>query len=206
VKPSPIELPISTAPLQERERADARRNRERILCAAARLVDERGIDAVSMDDVAAEAGVGKGTLYRRFGDRWSMLRALIEEPERDFQEAVIRGDPPLGPGAPPIERLHAFGAGLLQLLERHARFIRGTEGIPSGRYVHPVYSFYRLHVGMLLRAILGEGTRTEYLVDALLAPLAAEPFLYQRDILGMSLQDMTDGWDALADAVVSTRD
>jgi AcrR family transcriptional regulator len=206
VKPSPIELPISTAPLQERERADARRNRERILCAAARLVDERGIDAVSMDDVAAEAGVGKGTLYRRFGDRWSMLRALIEEPERDFQEAVIRGEPPLGPGAPPIERLHAFGAGLLQLLERHARFIRGTEGIPSGRYVHPVYSFYRLHVGMLLREILGEGTRTEYLVDALLAPLAAEPFLYQRDILGMSLQDMTDGWHALADAVVSTSD
>ena len=204
MKPSPIELPISTAPLHERERADARRNRERILCAAARLVDERGIDAVSMDDVAAEAGVGKGTLYRRFGDRWSMLRALIEEPERDFQEAVIRGEPPLGPGAPPVERLHAFGAGLLQLLERHARFIRGTEGIPSGRYLHPVYSFYRLHVGMLLREILGDGTRTEYLIDALLAPLAAEPFLYQREILGMSLEEMTDGWHALADAVVST--
>ena len=39
-----------------------------------------------MDDVAAEAGVGKGTLYRRFGDRSSLLRALIDEPERDFQE------------------------------------------------------------------------------------------------------------------------
>jgi AcrR family transcriptional regulator len=204
VKSSPIELPISTAPLQERERADARRNRERILCAAARLVDERGMDRVSMDDVAAEAGVGKGTLYRRFGDRWSLLRALIEEPERDFQEAVIRGEPPLGPGAPPIERLHGFGAGLLQLLERHARFIRGTEGVPSGRYTHPVYSFYRLHVGMLLREILGDGARTEYLIDALLAPLAAEPFLYQREILGMTLQEMTDGWHALADAVVSS--
>jgi AcrR family transcriptional regulator len=205
VKPSPIQLPLSTAPLQERERADARRNRERILCAAARLVDERGIDGVSMDDVAAEAGVGKGTLYRRFGDRWSMLRALIEEPERDFQEAVIRGEPPLGPGAPPVERLHAFGEGLLELLERHARFIRGTEGVPSGRYNHPVYAFYRLHVGMLVREILGEGTRTEYLVEALLAPLAAEPFLFQRELLGMSLQEMIDGWHALADAVIGAR-
>jgi AcrR family transcriptional regulator len=204
VESSPFELPISTAPLHERERADARRNRERILCAAARLVDERGIDGVSMDDVAAEAGVGKGTLYRRFGDRWSLLRALIEEPERAFQDAVIRGEPPLGPGAPPVERLHAFGAGLLQLLEMHARFIRGTEGVHAGRYVHPVYALYRTHVGMLLRAILGESTRTEYLVDALLAPLAAEPFLFQREVLGMSLEQMTDGWHALADGVIAT--
>jgi AcrR family transcriptional regulator len=199
-----FELPISAAPLQQRERADARRNRERILCAAARLVDARGIDGVSMDDVAAEAGVGKGTLYRRFGDRWSLLRALIEEPERDFQEAVIRGEPPLGPGAPAVERLQAFGAGLLALLERHARFILAGDSVPTGRYRHPVYAFYRMHVAMLLREILGASTRTEYLVDSLLAPLAPEPFIYQREILGMSLEEMTEGWQALAGAVVST--
>jgi AcrR family transcriptional regulator len=202
VEPSP--LPISTAPLEQRERADARRNRERILCAVARLVDERGIDGVSMDDVAAEAGVGKGTLYRRFGDRWSLLRALIEEPEREFQEELIRGEPPLGPGAPPVERLRAFGAGLLELLERHARFILAGDNVPTGRYRHPVYAFYRTHMAMLLREILGEGTRTEYLVDALLAPLAPEPFLYQREILGLSLEEMTEGWQALVDAVVAT--
>jgi AcrR family transcriptional regulator len=205
VESSPFELPMSTAPLPQRERADARRNRERILCAVARLVDERGIDGVSMDDVAAEAGVGKGTLYRRFGDRWSLLRALIEEPERDFQDAVIRGEPPLGPGAPPVERLHAFGAGLLQLLEVHARFILAGDNVPTGRYRHPVYAFYRMHVAMLLREVLGEGTRTEYLVDSLLAPLAPEPFIYQREILGMSLEEMTEGWQALADAVTSAR-
>jgi AcrR family transcriptional regulator len=196
---------MSTATLPERERADARRNRERILCAAARLVDERGIDGVSMDDVAAEAGVGKGTLYRRFGDRSSLLRALIEEPERDFQDAVIRGEPPLGPGAPPVERLHAFGAGLIQLLETHAWFLRDGKGVPSGRYLHPVYVFYRTHVALLLNEILGESARTDYLVDCLLAPLAAEPFLYQREIRGMSLEEMTEGWQALADAVTSGR-
>jgi AcrR family transcriptional regulator len=205
VEPIPFELPISTAPLEQRERADARRNRERILCAVARLVDERGIDGISMDDVAAEAGVGKGTLYRRFGDRWSLLRALIEEPERDFQESVIRGEPPLGPGAPAVDRLRAFGAGLLALLERHARFILAGDNVPTGRYRHPVYSFYRMHMAMLLREILGEGPGTEYLVDALLAPLAPEPFLYQREILGMSLDEMTEGWQALADAVTSDR-
>jgi AcrR family transcriptional regulator len=204
VEPSPFELPITAGPIEHRERADARRNRERILCALGRLVDERGIDGVSMDDVAAEAGVGKGTLYRRFGDRWSLLRALIEEPEREFQDAVIRGEPPLGPGAPPAERLRAFGAGLLALLEHHVRFVLAGDKVTTGRMRHPVYAFHRTHTAFLLREILGEGTRTEYLVDALLAPLAPELFIYQREVLGMSLEEMTEGWQALADAVVRT--
>jgi AcrR family transcriptional regulator len=195
---------MSSAP-RARERADARRNRERILCAAARLIEQRGIDGVSMDDVAAEAGVGKGTLYRRFGDRSALLRALIEEPERAFQEALIRGLPPLGPGADPVDRLHAFGVGLLDLLETHSRFIRAAEGLGGvKRFTHPVYQGYRTHVGILLRQIRGDDPQTEYLIDCLLAPLGAEPFLYQREARGMALEDMTHGWCMLADAIVRT--
>ncbi len=187
----------------DRERADARRNRERILCAAASLIAERGIAAVSMDAVAAQACVGKGTLYRRFGDRASLIRALVEEPERDFQDALIRGEPPLGPGAPPLERLHAFGAGVLKLLEHNARFITATKGEKAGGFNHPVYCFYRTHVGLLLREILGEGVRTDYLVDSLLAPLSADAFLYQREVRGMSVEQMTDGWTVLATAIAA---
>ena len=200
----PFPLPLAAAPLPERERADARRNRERILCAAARLVDEHGIDRVSMDDVAAAAGVGKGTLYRRFGDRWTLLRTLIEEPERAFQDELIRGEPPLGPGAPPMERLCAFGAGQLALLESHARFMFVGDKILTGRYDHPVYAFHRVHVALLLRQILGDDARTDYLVDALLAALAPDLFLYQREVRGMSLEDLIDGWQTLANAVVAT--
>jgi AcrR family transcriptional regulator len=199
----PLALPQATV-VQEGERADARRNRERILCAAARLFHEGGGEAVSMDDVAAAAGVGKGTLYRRFGDRSSLIRALIDEPEQSFQEAVIRGAPPLGPGAPPLERLHAFGAGVLRLLERHSWFIRESEGLSTERWQHPVYAFYRMHLGVLLSATLGSGTRTDYLADCLLAPLGADLFLYQRERLGMSLDELIGGWCTLADAVVSS--
>ena len=182
--PPSVSLPLATAPLPERERADARRNRERILCAAARLVDERGIEAVSMDDVAAAAGVGKGTLYRRFGDRWTLLRALIEEPERDFQDDLIRGEPPLGPGAPATERLR-LRRRATRAARRHARFMFAGPG-DRGRQAHPVYAFHRTHVGFLLREVLGDDTRTEYLVDALLAPLAPEQFLFQREVRGIS--------------------
>ncbi|HEU4976065.1 MAG TPA: TetR/AcrR family transcriptional regulator [Baekduia sp.] len=196
------ELPMSAPPVAARERADARRNRERILCAAARLIEERGIEHVSMDDVACAAGVGKGTLYRRFGDRSALLRALIEEPERAFQESLIRGEAPLGPGAPPLQRLHAFGDALLDHYERHATFIRAADSLSGGRrYLHPVYRAYRAHVGVLLRELLGDGVRTEYLADALMAPLGAEPFLHQRTVLEMSLDEIRDGWHALVDAV-----
>ncbi len=189
----------------ERERADARRNRERILCAAARLIERDGIECVSMDDVAAEAGVGKGTLYRRFGDRSSLLRALVSEPEQAFQDSCIRGDAPLGPGATPEERLHAFGEGLLHFLDRHAIYLRAGELMGGGkRYGHPVFAFYHTHMSLLLRQALGDVPHLDYLVDALLGPLAAEPFLYQRDLRGLSLDEICAGWHALCDAVLST--
>ena len=156
-----------------------------------------------MDDVAAEAGVGKGTLYRRFGDRSSLLRALIEGPEIEFQNALIRGAPPLGPGAPPVQRLHAFGQGLLELLEVNAPYLQAadTGGPPGRRYLHPVYLFYRTHLSLLLSQTLGPSGRTEYLTDCLIAPLSAEPFLHQRLARGLSLEEICDGWHALARAV-----
>jgi AcrR family transcriptional regulator len=188
----------------ERERADARRNREAILCAAARLIDERGM-CFSMDDVAHEAGVGKGTLYRRFGDRAALLRALVSEPEQEFQDALIRGEAPLGPGAPPEVRLHAFGEGLLRFLDERAIYLQAGELMGgSKRYGHPVYAFYRTHVSLLLRQACGgdDAANHEYLVDALLGPLSAEPFLYQRDLRGMSVEEITAGWHGLCDAVL----
>src|SRR4051795_13375634 len=125
------DLPLIADGTPPRERADAARNRLRILEAAAGLVDERGIEHVSMEDVACRAGVGTGTLYRRFGDRAGLALALLDEETRDFQNALISGPPPLGPGAPADERLHAFGASYLELLERHAPLLLAAA--PSGR-------------------------------------------------------------------------
>ena len=107
----PMSAPDGHAPA-ERERADARRNRERILCAAARLIDEKGIDCMSMGDVAHAAGVGKGTLYRRFGDRAALLRALISEPEQEFQDNLIRG---LNLGIVPSYKDRLYGAFAFQV-------------------------------------------------------------------------------------------
>src|SRR5215211_2123963 len=86
-----MELPIVDA--EPRERADAQRNREKVLSAAAELIACRGMENVSMDAIAAAAGVGKGTLFRRFGDRAGLAQALLQEHTRELQEAIIRGPP-----------------------------------------------------------------------------------------------------------------
>src|SRR5258708_3978379 len=93
----PLSLPL----LEQRpERRDAAVNRKRILAAARALFAERGVDGTSMDAVAAAAGVGKGTLFRRFGDRAGLTEALLDDATAALQDAFLSGPPPLGPGAP----------------------------------------------------------------------------------------------------------
>ncbi len=81
-----------------RERSDVTRNRQAILAAASALYAEADDPAaITMDDVAAAAGVGKGTVFRRFGDRAGLLRAVFDERIATLTEAIETGPPPLGP-------------------------------------------------------------------------------------------------------------
>jgi AcrR family transcriptional regulator len=177
------------------ERADAARNRERILCAARRLFAERGAGCVSMDEIAETAGVGKGTLFRRFGSRASLAAAVLSEREREFQEAIIRGEPPLGPGACPQERLIAFGEAMLDTLELHTELLLAAE-TGAIRFEHPAYRVHRLHVMLLLQEADSE-CDSEMLADALLSALGAELFVYMREARGMPLERLKDGWREL---------
>jgi AcrR family transcriptional regulator len=194
------ELPLADLPVFEgprRERADAARNREALLEAAKRLLHECGPEGLTMDAVAGEAGVGKGTLFRRFGDRASLFHALLDDRERSFQEAFIRGPAPLGPGAPARERLTAFGHAMIDLIEDQGTLL--VESTPPNRalrYGHPVYIAYRTHVIALLRELLG-GERAPYLADFLLAALDPELVLYQRRVIGLSQDELKEGWAQL---------
>ena len=184
------------------ERSDAARNRLAILAAAEALVAERGVDSVTMDGVASAAGVGKGTLFRRFSDRSGLLHALLDARERAFQDDFIRGPAPLGPGAAPRERLVAFGERLLELIDIQGDLLAAAEtGVPGLRLRHSVYAAYRTHVTLLLREA-APARDTDYLADVLLAALAADLVLHQRRVLEMPLQRLKDGWRELVHALV----
>ncbi len=185
-----------------RERADAARNRLVVLEAAERLFAERGACNVSMDEVATAAGVGKGTVYRRFKDQAGLALAVLEEKERELQEAVLRGPAPLGPGVNADERLHAFLDALIDLLEAHTELHLLSETSSRGaRYRSGLYRFYRLHVELLLGEIVPRADAV-VLADQLLAPLAADLFTHLRDERGIETARIRAGVRQIVRAIV----
>jgi AcrR family transcriptional regulator len=193
--PQAVDLPVVGG--DSCERADAARNRARILEAARRLFDSEGPDAVSMDAIAAAAGVGKGTLFRRFGDRSGLAHALLDEHERELQESMIRGEPPLGPGAPPVERLIAYGRARLELFEQHGAIFMEAEN-SNPRRLRTVESnimgWHRAHVMALIRES-GVDCDVDYMTDVLLGPLTAGVYLHQRKVRQMPTGQIADGYE-----------
>ncbi|MEV5831899.1 TetR/AcrR family transcriptional regulator [Spirillospora sp. NPDC052242] len=191
-------LPVVGGPRPER--ADAAQNRRRILAAAGRVIAARGVEGLSLDDVAREAGVGVGTVYRRFGGRSRLLYALIDEREREFQEAFMHGPAPLGPGdgdAPPAARVRAFLHALVDRTEEQSELLLTAESDePFARFRDAYYDLYQLHLRTLLDRI-DPGADSGYLADALLAPLAANLFRYQRHTRGMDVARIKSGLDDL---------
>jgi AcrR family transcriptional regulator len=195
-----VEPPLAD-PAPRPERADAARNRARILAAAERLFAERKATEVSMEDVARAAGVGKGTLYRRYPDRAALAVALLDEHERRLQRALLSGPPPLGPGASPAERLSAFYGAMLDLLDQHLDLALAAE-TGAARFRTGAYRFWLAHVRVLLRAA-DVADPADVLAELLLAPLSGELYRRLRD-RGASRPDIRAAFESLARRVLAT--
>src|SRR4051794_813106 len=184
------------------ERADAARNRKRVLDAAATLFAERGVDAVTMDDVVAAAGVGKGTLYRRFGDKSGLAAALLDERERELQAAILSGPPPLGPGAGPAERLAAFVGAYLTYVGANVDVVAASQQArPGARFDTGAHRFWRAHLVHLFDAAGAPQAQTR--ADVLLAALTAEQVRWWSRERRMSLRTLTRDLQAVADRLIS---
>ncbi|MCX5199585.1 TetR/AcrR family transcriptional regulator [Streptomyces sp. NBC_00249] len=185
---------LQAAP-RPRQRADAVRNRAQILSAAEQLFAAQDPRAVTMDQIAKAAGVGRATLYRCFPDPPAVATALLDEHEKRLQGQMIYGPPPLGPGAPPAERLAAFYMASLGLLEQHLPLALGAE-TGRARYVTGAYGFWRLHVRTLLAA--GGAHDPDALADIALGPLAPELYHHQRQTLGIPQERIAAALSLLA--------
>jgi AcrR family transcriptional regulator len=173
------ELPVAGA--SRPERADAARNRRRVLDAARQLFAERGVRAVTMSDVAEAAGVSKGTIFHRFGDRAGLATALVDEAERSLQEQILRGPPPLGPGAAARERLDAFLGALAALTAEHYELLAEVDSAaPTARYRTGAYRAWLQHVVLLLEELAVDGDRA-LRAHVVLAPLAADLVWHLRE-------------------------
>jgi AcrR family transcriptional regulator len=182
------------------ERADAARNRARILEAARSLFAERGVGEVTLEEVARAAGVGKATLFRRFGDRGALFLALLDEHERELQDAVLRGEAPLGPGAPARERLRAFLDALLHLSLEHRDLLLASETArPGARLQTGAYAFWHRHVSWLLGELQPKAD-PDLLAHLLLATFDAELLTALED-QGRDEASVRDAIRAVAEAL-----
>jgi len=160
------------------ERADAARNRRHLLATARDMLAEQGVDKLTMDALAERAGLGKGTVYRRFGTRAGIFAALLDDDERAFQQHVLSGPPPLGPGAPPPDRLIAYGRARIDFLIRHREIARaaldGREQVPAGSQT----PMSRAHIRFLLGQMRLGPADLDVLATQLTAALDGPLLLY----------------------------
>jgi polyketide synthase 12 len=169
--------PVSWGPPRA-ERADAARNRQLLLASAREILAEHGADRLTMDGLAERAGLGKGTVFRRFGTRAGIFQALLDDDERAFQERVLSGEPPLGPGALPIDRLIAYGQARVDFLISHRDLARGSldgrEQVPAGSES----PMSRIHIRSLLAELRLDGADLDVLATQLTAALDGPLLLY----------------------------
>jgi AcrR family transcriptional regulator len=161
-----------------RERADATRNRAVLVTTARDMLAEVGIDKITMDALAERSGLGKGTVFRRFGTRSGIFLALLDESERAFQDRVLSGPPPLGPGAEPLDRLAAFGRARLRFLLENREIARAALDSRTPVPFGPPATMAQMHIRMLLRQMSINADDLDILAMQLTAALDVPPLLY----------------------------
>lgn len=184
------------------ERGDAARNRTLLLDAARRLIAERGADSVTTDDIAAAAGVGKGTLFRRFGSRAGLMIVLLDEDEKAQQQAMMFGPPPLGPGASPLDRLLAYGRDRLEFVIAHHGLLSDANRDPLMRFNEPMMLHHR-HIRVLLEDA-GTTGDLDAQAHALHSLLDVDYVQFQLSERGRTLDQLGDAWESLARKLCGT--
>ena len=176
------------------ERADAARNRLHLLATAREMLAERGADTLTMDGLAERAGLGKGTVFRRFGTRAGIFQALLDDDERAFQQQVLSGPPPLGPGAPPLDRLIAYGRARAGFMTEHLEIARaaldGSQPVPAGHRA----PMSQEHIRVLLAQLNLGRVDLDMLTVQLAAALDGPILLYLSD-------ELTDTADKLDERI-----
>ena len=197
-----IPLGMQNEDAQQGERSDAVANRKRLLTVTRQLFADHGPANVSMSDVVKTAGVGRGTLYRHFPDKGELCLAVMDDALTDFQDEVLdRLRDLTADNAPAMTQLDDFLAQLVYFTDRYVLLLQEAQqqGLhyfqkKAGR---PQYWQQVTVLGLLKTAVangeISADLDLEYLSDALLAPLNAQLFHYQRMTQGYSPERISAG-------------
>jgi AcrR family transcriptional regulator len=191
------------------ERRDAAANRNKILETAERLFAQHGVANVNMADIALAAGVGKGTLYRRFANKGELCLALMDTQMADFQNGMLSRMQQMNiAGVPKLEQLQQFIDALVYFTDVHSPLLCEVQregllqGILDNNRLQMPHFWQHMTISGLLKAAATAGEipadlDTDYLADALLAPLVANLFQFQKEVRGFTLDRISAGMQTL---------
>ncbi|MCL4869681.1 MAG: TetR/AcrR family transcriptional regulator [Anaerolineae bacterium] len=201
-----LNLPINE---HKGERADAAANRLLLLETAERLFAQYGVAAVNMADIAEAAGVGKGTLYRRFPNKATLCLALMDTQMRTFQDEILaRLRQMQMQRVPYLQQLGHFLEAFVLFADIHLPLLCEVqrEGWLGDEGVDRPYIWRYLTVKGLLDAAarqqeISPDLDTAYLAEALLAPLHPALFHFQRSQRGYELDRISTGLRSLVESL-----
>ncbi|MEZ4675364.1 MAG: TetR/AcrR family transcriptional regulator [Caldilineaceae bacterium] len=183
------------------ERADAQENRTRILAAAEALFHAQGVNNVNMVDIARAAGVGQGTLYRRFASKGELCLALLDTQMRDFQDQTLAQFNAMGTdGQAYLAQLAWFINAWVHFQAHHSLLLCAvSQDFQVEDHPHsPPFLWQRMTIhGLLRRAANAREVAADvdvaFSADALLALLQPDILRLQQEIGGYSSAQVVAG-------------
>lgn len=179
------------------ERSDTACGRAAIVAAAAVLFERGGVEAVSMENIAEAAGVGRSTVLSRVGDRAALIHAVLAPRAAALRERIEEGPAPLGPGGEPVDALNAYLDALLEFVWTNRALIRTLEDDSlETYYTSPLSEFWIGELARRLAATRPGGDAdadAEYLAHVLFPALRANAVDYLVSARGMPLSQVRAG-------------
>jgi AcrR family transcriptional regulator len=180
---------VSPAPPERKPRADAQRNRERILEVAKEVFTRDGA-AASLDDIARRAGIGPGTLYRHFPTRDTLIEAVYRNEVKKLADAEQR----FAVEMPPLEALRAWMLLFIDHVSEKKLIIPAMDTVSGGSMRLMEGSRSLIHttfVASVERAIGSGDLRSD-----------TDPSDFVRALVGVFHTTASPGWEASARRLV----
>lgn len=174
------------------ERRDAAENRQRILDAAIKLFEQHGVEQISMNQIAMEAHIGPGTLYRRYKNKSDLCLDLIKNNLAVLIEDIevyLKEHQP----APPRERLKGILTLFMSFRDKKLQLLAGVEeGALAGS--HFQFNFHEIITQLFDEMKTDEQTEpsTVFKADMLLMALRSDSYVFQRDVRGYSSESFLE--------------
>ncbi|WP_214106145.1 TetR/AcrR family transcriptional regulator [Acrocarpospora catenulata] len=180
------------------------RNHAAILAAAERLFAETDDGpGVSTEDIAAAAGVGKGTIFRAFGDRAGLLRAVYDARVETLRATSHDSGSP----ASPRDQVHALLQGVVQAKIAHRQLVLALEDATGQRkaetlFESPPYQWVHGTLQELLGPLLEERMPPAWVAHVLLSALRADLLEHLLTNDAMTKQEILDSIRLLVDQIL----